>query len=259
MRNIPIERIRRSPYQPRVRFSIGDLAESIRAQGVVQPLVVRPVGGEFELIAGERRWRAAQRAGLAEVPCVVRSISDEKAAQWALVENLQREDLSPMETAQAIARLIEEFKYTEHQVGKLLGKAQSTISHWLRVLDLPPEIQAYLDNKDLELGHAKALLTAPAHCRMDLARKAVQGNWSVRTLERAASKMKQGQRAPTDARERSSDLVALEQRLSDIVGAPVQVLHNAKTGEGEIRVKYFSSEECEGLLARLFGIYGEEE
>ena len=256
LRSLGVERLRRGKYQPRVDMhndSLEDLADSIRAQGVVQPIVVRPVdGGDFEIIAGERRWRAAQLAGLQEVPVVVRAMDDRTAIAVALIENIQRENLNPLEEAHALERLIEEFEMTHQQAAEAVGRSRAAVSNLLRLLDLGEVARGMVQRGELEMGHARALLALPATPQAEAARQIVKKGLSVRATERLVKQMLVDSRRPAHAPvpRRDPDLVSLEQDLSDKVGAPVQVHHGAR-GKGKLVISYNSLDELDGILEHI--------
>ncbi|MBS0515305.1 MAG: ParB/RepB/Spo0J family partition protein [Proteobacteria bacterium] len=255
LRALPVGRIAPGKYQPRRVFDqdkLAELAASIKAQGVIQPIVVRPLGAErYEIIAGERRWRAAQLAGLAEVPVVVREVGDPAVAAMTLIENIQREDLSALEEAHALRRLIDEFQHTHEKVAEAIGRSRSAVSNLLRLLDLPEEIQRLLKEGRIETGHAKALATLPAALALGLARHAAAHGWSVRELEAAARK---AQTAPQGkakkAASRDADIVALERELSEKLAARVAVQHGSG-GRGKLVIGYHSLDELEGILEKI--------
>lgn len=256
LRTLGVERLRRGKYQPRVDMhneSLADLADSIRAQGVVQPIVVRPVnGGDYEIIAGERRWRAAQLAGLQEVPVVVRAMDDRAAIAVALIENIQREDLNPLEEARALERLIGEFDMTHQQAAEAVGRSRAAVSNLLRLLELGEVATAMVQRGELEMGHARALLALPGAQQADAARQIVKKALSVRATERLVKHMLVDSRRPAQAHaaRRDPDLVSLEQDLSDKVGAPVQVHHGAR-GKGKLVISYNSLDELDGILEHI--------
>ncbi len=256
LRTLGVERLRRGKYQPRIDMhneSLEDLADSIRSQGVVQPIVVRPVsGGDYEIIAGERRWRAAQLAGLQDVPVVVRAMDDRSAIAVALIENIQREDLNPLEEAQALARLIEEFDMTHQQAAEAVGRSRAAVSNLLRLLELSETPRAMLQSGELEMGHARALLALPAGPQAEAARQIVRKGLSVRATERLVKQWLVDSRRPAPAREarRDPDLVSLEQNISDKVGAPVQVQQGAR-GKGKLVISYNSLDELDGILEHI--------
>ena len=219
-REIPVEMIRRSPYQPRVKVdaeALEDLTRSVRAHGVVQPVIVRPAGEErYELVAGERRWRAAQAAGLETVPAVVRDISDDVALSIAIIENIQREDLTPLEEARGVARLIEEFRMTHGEVAEAVGRSRPAVTNLLRLLDLNDDVRARLEGGELEMGHARALLAL-------------------------------GGREQSEAA-----------RIGDAIGSEVSIRHG-KRGSGRLVIRYHSLDELDGILERLDPDHAAEE
>jgi len=261
-RDVAVDRITPSPFQPRRTFDeakLEELATSIRYQGIIQPLVVRPQGDGFELIAGERRWRAAMRAGLSRVPVVIRHASDHEALQLALVENLQREDLNPMEEAQAYERLIADFGMTQDEVARRVGKNRTTIANMLRLLRLPAEVQQWLRENRLTTGHAKALLSlSDLSAILDSAKKIIQGDYSVRQAEVLVSRYSSDTSANDDS-VGGSDVVdpnvkAAIHALEQALGTKVTVQESR--GKGKIELHFFSIEEMnrlyEGLLRAKF-------
>lgn len=248
---LPIERLQRGRYQPRTHMApdaLNELAESIRAQGIVQPILVRSAGRDFEIIAGERRWRAAQLAGLTEVPVIIREIPDQAAMAVALIENIQREGLSPIEEAAGFKRLQEEFHLTHQEIATHIGRSRTAVTNLLRLLGLEPEVRALLEQGQIEMGHARALLTLAAPAQIALARAVVAGSLTVRETERRVQQ--QGQPALPKPKTVDPDVAALEQRLTDQLGARVRIV--AKTaGTGRITIDYHSMDELEGLLGRF--------
>ncbi len=256
LRTLGVERLRRGKYQPRVDMhpeSLEDLADSIRAQGVVQPIVVRPVSdGDYEIIAGERRWRAAQLAGLQDVPVVVRPMDDRAAVAVALIENIQREDLNPLEEARALARLIEEFEMTHQQAAEAVGRSRTAVSNLLRLLELSESTQTLVQRGEIEMGHARALLALPLAQQVEAARQVVRKGLSVRATERLVKQLLVDSRRPAGGQppRRDPDLVSLEQDLADKVGAPVQLQHGAR-GKGKLVISYNSLDELDGILEHI--------
>jgi len=264
LREVPIELLRRGKYQPRVDMredSLTELAESIKAQGVVQPIVVRPVpnpsGGEaeYEIVAGERRWRAAQMAGLATIPAVVREIPDESAVAVALIENIQRENLNPLEEARSLHRLIEEFGLTHADAADAVGRSRATVTNLLRLLELPRPVREMVERRELDMGHARALLgLESSELTVQIAEQARKSQWSVRATEEAvrrhsappaASKAgKSASRGATDPNVRR-----LETDLSEKLGAAVAIEHGAKGGR--VVIRYNGLDELEGILAHI--------
>ncbi len=256
-----LEQLQAGKYQPRTRMDEGslyELAESIKTQGVMQPVLVRPVGpGRYEIIAGERRFRAARLAGLAEVPVLVREVPDQAAAVMALIENMQREDLNPLEEAQGLQRLVQEFSLTHEQAAQAVGRSRSAASNLLRLLQLSPSVQKMLLAGDLEMGHARALLSLEAAAQVQAAQEVVARKLSVRDTEKLVAKtLNNGRQAPLlrVKQEKSRDLVRLEEQLADVLAAAVDIRVHRKTkrGEqGEIAIAFGSLEELNGLLEKL--------
>ncbi|MHB1617888.1 MAG: ParB/RepB/Spo0J family partition protein [Metallibacterium sp.] len=255
--SLAVGAIQAGRYQPRRNFdeaALEELAASLKAQGMIQPIVVRALPhGRYELIAGERRWRAAQRAGLGEVPALVREVSEQTVLAMALIENIQREDLSPLEEADALQRLIDEFGLTHQQVADAVGRSRAAVSNLLRLLELPARIRALLDTRSLDMGHARALATLPEKLAVSLAERAATQHWSVRELEAAA---RLAQSAPiaaikTAARKpRDADLAVLERELSERLATRVELL-SARGGRGKLVLHYHNLDALDGLLAKL--------
>ncbi len=256
LETLAVSAIQPGRYQPRRHFddaALDELAASIKTQGLLQPLVVRAVArGRYELIAGERRWRAAQRAGLTELPALVREVPEQTVLALALIENIQREDLSPLEEAQALQRLIEEFGLTHQQTADAVGRSRAAVSNLLRLLELPAPVRALLDARRLEMGHARALATLPDKLAVRLAEQAAAEGWSVRDLEAAARAAQTPSAAPRPAarKARDADLAALERELSERLATRVQ-LKAGRGGRGTLLLHYHSLDALDGLLARL--------
>ncbi|MCE5234164.1 MAG: ParB/RepB/Spo0J family partition protein [Mizugakiibacter sp.] len=256
LRSLPVAAIQPGKYQPRRHFDdarIEELAASIRAQGLIQPVVVRALGRDrYELIAGERRWRAAQKAGLAEVPAVVKDVPEQAVLAMALIENIQREDLSPLEEAQALQRLIDEFELTHQQAADAVGRSRAAVSNLLRLLELPAPIRQLLDDFKLEMGHARALATLPEARAVALAQEAAAKEWSVRELEEAARRAQPAPKgkAKAAAAARDPNIAALERELSERLAARVAIAHG-RNGRGKLTIRYHSLDELEGILERL--------
>ena len=256
LETLAVSAIQPGRYQPRRHFddaALDELAASIKTQGLLQPLVVRAVArGRYELIAGERRWRAAQRAGLTELPALVREVPEQTVLALALIENIQREDLSPLEEAQALQRLIEEFGLTHQQTADAVGRSRAAVSNLLRLLELPAPVRALLDARRLEMGHARALATLPDKLAVRLAEQAAAEGWSVRDLEAAARAAQTPSAAPRSAvrKARDADLAALERELSERLATRVQ-LKAGRGGRGTLLLHYHSLDALDGLLARL--------
>ncbi|WP_174876068.1 ParB/RepB/Spo0J family partition protein [Vogesella oryzae] len=255
--SLPLDRIRPGKYQPRSFMAdeaLQELAASIKSQGVIQPVVVREVGlGDYELIAGERRWRASKMAGLQEIPAVVRSVADEAALAMALIENIQRADLDPIEEARGIQRLIAEFDLTHEAAAVALGRSRSAVSNLLRLLALPQPLQDMLHQGQLEMGHARALLPLPVIEQVALAQEIVADGLTVREVEQrvqsAPGGEKVGRKAETAAR-RDPDIDRLAELLSDRLGMSVSFRHSGKGG-GKLIIDYASLDELDGLLEKL--------
>lgn len=254
LKNLPIDQIQPGQYQPRTGMDpdrLEELADSIRAQGVVQPVVVRKLAaGRYELIAGERRWRASQMAGLSEIPAVIRDVPDEVTLAMALIENIQRENLNPIEEATALARLIEEFELTHEQAAANVGRSRAAVSNLLRLLDLEPQVRALVDARKLDMGHARALLALSGQDQVRAARQVVDLELSVRQTEALVKRLKAGAGAKTPERRRDPDLERLERELTEALCAPVSFKHSA-SGKGQITIRYTSLDELDGLLERL--------
>lgn len=255
---IPVEWIQPGKYQPR-RITddeaLQELAASIRAQGVMQPIVLRSVGeNRYEIIAGERRWRATQLAGLDKIPCVIKEVNDEAAVAMSLIENIQREDLNPMEEALALQRLIEEFDLTHQQVAEAVGKSRAAVSNFLRLINLAPEVTQMLVHGDIEMGHARALLSLTNDQQGKLAREIASSGLNVRQAEALVRKLTSGEKPLSQAKKVDSDTKQLENRLSSNLGQPVEIKHTIK-GRGKLVIKYNSLDELDGVLSR-FGDLG---
>ncbi len=252
---VAVEKISRSRFQPRRDFdedALAELAASIKAQGLMQPVVVRPrPGGTYELIAGERRWRAAQLAGLTSVPVVLRDVNDEQASAMALIENIQREDLNPLEEAMALDRLREEFGLTQQQIADTVGKSRVAVANLLRLLNLSPRVRDMLANGDLEMGHARALLSLEPLDQERAALEVIERGLSVRQTEALVRKL-QAPKAPPVAKPagKSADILTLERDLSERVGAPVAITQDGG-GKGALTIRYSSLEELDGVLSHI--------
>ena len=251
--HVAVDRIRANPRQPRTEFdeaALQELAASIRTQGVLQPLLVRPGGGgDYELVAGERRLRAARLAGVREVPIVVREVSDRESLELALVENIQRDDLSPLEEAAAYQRLIDEFEHTQEQIAARVGKSRPAVANALRLLRLPEPIRRELARGRLTAGHARVLLSLDsADAQLRAARQILARELSVRDTERLAATRKKGSAAPTG---RDPHRAALERDLAAALGTRVRIVPRPRGGR--IEIEYYSNEELQGLVERLSG------
>jgi ParB family chromosome partitioning protein len=265
LREVPVDLLRRGKYQPRVDMreeSLAELAESIRAQGVVQPIVVRPLpnpgGGEtqYEIVAGERRWRAAQLAGLQTIPAVVRDIPDEAAVAVALIENIQREDLNPIEEARSLHRLCEEFGLTHADAAEAVGRSRAAVTNLLRLLELPRPVRELLEHRQLDMGHARALLGVESpELQAELAQRVVKQGLSVRETESAVRKLTGGAGAgkggkPAAGRASGDPNVRrLESDLAETLGAAVSIEHGPKGGR--VVIRYNGLDELEGILSHI--------
>ena len=251
VRAIPVELMQRGRFQPRRDFngeSLEELANSIRAQGLIQPIAVRPLpGGRYEIIGGERRWRAAQMVGLADVPAVVRDVSDEVAVAMALIENIQREDLNVIEAAVAYARLQEEFGFTHERIAEAVGKSRVAVTNTLRLLALAPDVRAHLEAHRIDMGHGRALLALPAEQQPGAAREVIAKSLSVRETEILVRRLLSGGKRAKKAPERTADVRQLEQQLSETIGAAVSIEHRA-SGKGRLVIEYGSLDQLDGLL-----------
>jgi ParB family chromosome partitioning protein len=254
LERLPLSQLTRGKYQPRRDIqpeALEELADSIRAQGVMQPIVVRPIGeSRYEIIAGERRWRASQLAELDTIPAVIREVSDEVALALALIENIQRENLNPVEEALALKRLLEEFELTQQQVADAVGKSRAQVANLLRLLALDPEVQTLLERGDLDMGHARALLVLPAAKQRRAAHEVVNKDLTVRDTEALVKRLAQGEPKKTVAAPVSPDVARLETRLGEVLGAPVRIQHG-RGGKGRVTIRYSSLEELDGILEHI--------
>lgn len=255
LKKLPIEFLQRGRYQPRRDMdpaALQELAESIKTQGVMQPIVVRPIGlNKYEIVAGERRWRATQLAGLDSIPAIIRDIADETAIAMALIENIQRENLNPMEEAIALQRFADEFQFTHQQIADAVGKSRATVTNLLRLMSLNGEAKTLLEHGDLEMGHAKALLGLPDSLQGKAARAVVAKGLSVRQTEAMVRALLAQADKPAEV-ERSLDpnVRKLQDQLSEKLGAPVQIEYNAR-GKGRLTIAYNSLDELDGILAHI--------
>ncbi|MBA1241533.1 ParB/RepB/Spo0J family partition protein [Pseudomonas japonica] len=251
---LPLDVIQRGKYQPRRDMdpqALEELAQSIRSQGVMQPIVVRPIGGgRYEIIAGERRWRASQQAGQERIPAMVREVPDETAIAMALIENIQREDLNPLEEAIALQRLQQEFQLTQQQVAEAVGKSRATVTNLLRLITLPEGIKTMLAHGDLEMGHARALLGLPDERQLDGARHVVARGLTVRQTEALVRQWLNTTEQPEKEQRIDPDIARLEQRLAERLGSAVQIRHGDK-GKGQLVIRYNSLDELQGVLAHI--------
>ncbi len=255
LRYLPIDQVEPGQYQPRQHMQEGaleELATSIRSQGVIEPIVVRPISStRYELIAGERRWRAAQLAGLQEIPAVVRAVSDEDAIAMALIENIQREDLNPVEEATALQRLQKEFSLTQQDIADIVGKNRATVANLLRLLNLMPDVRKLLEDGDIEMGHARALLSLTDQAQSRAAGEVVRKGLTVRATEALVKHLLEGKSSekneepPVDA-----NIKRLEQTLAERLGASVAIRHGQK-GKGSLVIQYNSLDELDGILGHI--------
>jgi ParB family chromosome partitioning protein len=263
LQRLPLDLLQRGRYQPRLDMrpeSLAELAESIKAQGVVQPIIVRPIDApdergvqRYEIIAGERRWRAAQQAGLRDIPAVSRRVPDEAAIAMALIENIQRENLNPLEEGRALARLISEFGLTHQQAAEAVGRSRAAVSNLLRLLELPEEVCERLAKRELEMGHARALLGLPQRRQqVEVATLVVRKSLSVRDTEALVRRMSQPQRERAAGAEAAVDpnIRRLQDDLSEKLGATVAIEHS-ETGKGRLVVRYNSLDELDGILTHI--------
>ncbi len=257
--SLPISRLRAGKYQPRTRMDEGalnELAQSIREQGVMQPILVRPAdadgtGKVYEIIAGERRFRAAQMAGLQEIPAIVKNVDDQTAAAMALIENIQREDLNPLEEAQGIHRLITDFNFTHEQAASAVGRSRSAVTNLLRLLNLTRPVQTMLVAGDIDMGHARALLSVDGAKQIALATQIVSKRMSVREAERLVSQeLNDRSVVRKTVKEKSADLVQLEEELSDMLATKVSFKLNAK-GSGQLVIDFSDLDVLDGLIRKI--------
>lgn len=252
LQTLPIEFLQRGKYQPRRDMDpdkLKELSESIAAQGIIQPIIVRKIHGDkYEIIAGERRWRAAQLAELRDVPVVVKDIDDRAVMAIALIENIQREDLTALEEAEALRRLQDEFELTHQQIATAIGKSRTTITNLLRLLDLAPEVKALLSKGLLEMGHARALLGLEEAKQAEIANKAVKQSLTVRAVEKLVREFQEGVK-PIVAKKVDPDTLRLQQELSEKTGAKVEINHQG--GKGKLIFSYTTLEELEGIIRKI--------
>jgi ParB family chromosome partitioning protein len=261
--NVPVDLLQRGQYQPRVDMrqdTLEELASSIRSQGVVQPIVARPLPGpagtvqRYEIVAGERRWRAAQMAGLDEIPAVIRDVPDDAAIAMALIENIQREDLNPLEEARALDRLIREFHLTHQEAADAVGRSRATVSNLLRLLELSDKVRPMLESRQIEMGHARALLSiSNAMQQYDAARQVVKKGLSVRETQQLVRRVMTAQQAPgksSAAPAPDANIRRLETDLSEKLGAKVRIDHSKK-GMGKLVIAYNSLDELDGILKHI--------
>ena len=261
LQELPVDLLERGPYQPRRHFDeqgLQELADSICAQGVVQPLVVRPTAaGRFQIIAGERRWRAAQRAGVETVPALVREVSDEAAVAVGLIENLQREDLNPLEAAGALRRLIHDFGLSHQRTAEAVGRSRTAVTNLLRLLELNEDVQRLVGDGSLETGHAKALAGLTGSAQSEVAARVAKEGLTVRQTEglvrrrQAAGEAAPGQGGEPGGGQLDPDVERLRETLAQRLGAPVDIQHSRRQGKGRLVIRYSSLEELDGILGRI--------
>jgi ParB family chromosome partitioning protein len=252
--SLAIDALQPGRFQPRARIgqeALAELAESIKSQGVMQPILARPIGaGRYEIVAGERRWRAARMAGLTSVPALVREVADRQALAIALIENLQREDLNPLDEASGIKRLTEEFGMTHAEAAEAVGRSRAAITNALRLLELAPPVQELVREGKLDMGHARALLALPALKQIEFAREAVARQLSVRQVEKRVAHLSARGTARTRGRG-DRDVARLEEELSGQLGTTVSIRSGAKPGSGKLVIHYSSLDQLDALLYRL--------
>ena len=254
LKNLPIEFIKPGRYQPRLDMHperLEELASSIRAQGVMQPIVVRPVGdNRYEIIAGERRWRASQMAQLDKIPVIIKEVPDEAAVAMALIENIQRENLNPIEEAMALKRLQDEFELTQQEVADAVGKSRATVTNLMRLMSLNPDVRKCLEHGDLEMGHARALLALKEEQQSEAARTVIGKGLSVRQTEALVRRIQTMKPGKPKGDRVDPDIRSLQDELSDKLGTKVIVQHSAK-GKGRLILTYGSLDQLDGILAHI--------
>ncbi len=253
LRTIGVDQIRRGAYQPRRHFDdtlLQELADSLISQGLIQPILVRERDGAYELIAGERRWRAAQLAGLHEIPAIVRELDDQKVAAVSLIENIQRKDLNPLEEAAAFKRLCVEFRMTHQEVAESVGRSRVAVSNMMRLLDLHEDVKDLVDTGDIEMGNARALLGAPLEEQPALATRIVKQGLTTRAVEKLVRDIRDGKPAAPPTEVSDPDIARLAERLGGVLGAPVSIKHRPNGG-GKLEIRYTSVEELEGILSHI--------
>lgn len=251
---IPLDRISANPEQPRKAFDeekLKELSDSIRAQGVIQPILVKPLPqGGYQIVAGERRFRASKLAGLREIPAIVRNLSDEAVIVMALIENIQRHDLNPVEEAKALQRLVEEFYITHQKVAEMVGKSRVSVTNALRLLSLDHQVKIWLEEGLISVGHAKLLMTLSPMAQVNIAATIMEKTLSVRETEQLIQGMEQGVKTPKLKKNPDPDILNLQNRLSEKLGAQVTIQHSAE-GKGKLMIQYHTLDELEGILAHI--------
>ena len=254
LRDLPVDLVQRGKYQPRRDMdpdALEELADSIRQQGVMQPIIVRPITeGRYEIIAGERRWRATQIAGLDRVPSIIRDVADEAAIAMSLIENIQRENLNAMEEAIALQRLQQEFELTQQQVAEAVGKSRSTVTNLLRLIGLSSEVKIMLEHGDLEMGHGRAMLSLTPDLQLQTARQVEAKSLSVRQTEALVRRLQEENEHPKESKKVDPDIRRLQENLSEKIGANVDIKHSAK-GKGKLIIQYSSLDELDGILDHI--------
>jgi len=254
LKNIPIDLVQRGKYQPRTDMheeALQELANSIKKQGVLQPIVIRPISSDkYEIIAGERRWRASQIAGLDTIPAIIKPVGDEAAIAMSLIENIQRENLNPIEEAMALKRLQDEFELTQQEVADAVGKSRATVTNLIRLIGLSIDVRLMLEHGDLEMGHARALLSLPDLQQSEAARSVVGRGLSVRQTESLVRRLIAGAGTDKTSKVMDPDIKNLEESLADKLGAKVMIQHTAK-GKGKLILKYNSLDELDGILSHI--------
>ena len=254
MKHVPIELIQRGKYQPRTGMheeALQELASSIRVQGVMQPIVIRPISADkYEIIAGERRWRACQIVGLDTIPAIIKPVGDEAAIVMSLIENIQRENLNPIEEAMALKRLQDEFELTQQEVADAVGKSRTSVTNLIRLIGLSIDVRRMLEHGDLEMGHARALLSLPDIQQSEAARTVVGRGLSVRQTESLVRRLIAGGGDARASKLIDPDIKNLEENLAEKLGTQVMIQHSAK-GKGRLVLKYNSLDELDGILAHI--------
>jgi ParB family chromosome partitioning protein len=254
LKKLPIELIQAGKYQPRLDMrpeALEDLAASIKAQGLMQPIIVRPISSnKYEIIAGERRWRASQMAGLDSIPVIVKDVPDDTAIAMALIENIQREDLNPIEEATALKRLQDEFELTQQEVADAVGKSRTTVTNLIRLMSLNPDVRISLEHGDLEMGHARALLALSGENQTKAAKTVIGKGMSVRQTEALVRRLQKHPESKTEHKSIDPDIRQLQDSLSEKLGAEVLIQHTAK-GKGKVILKYGSLDQLDGILNHI--------
>ena len=256
LRMIGVDQIRRGSYQPRRLFDpvlLQELADSIKAEGLIQPIIVRRFAGAYELVAGERRWRAAQLAGMSEMPAIVRDMEDKSVAAVSLIENIQRKDLNPLEEAAAFERLCDEFGMTHKAVAESVGRSRASVTNLMRLLELHDEVKLLVDRGELEMGHARAILGAPKDQQFELATQVISKGLTVRAVEKLVREMASQNDKTSQSKSASvsdPDIERLSQRLGETLGAAVRIQHKS-SGAGKLEISYASVSELQGILAHI--------